>query len=243
MAGIVEKKTLVVMGNGPSLRNVDLDILRNYDTFALNCSFRIFDKIQWWPTYHGSFDYNCVSQHKESLVDLLSNENPIKKCFYVKNISNSNKFQFIDLIPFGTSNKWNSSKKDFNSFNDGGNSAINACQVGICMGYNRILLIGVDCNYVEVPGATIKIGNGKERVIKQIKNNPNYWFDEYQKVGDTFSSPQTKKFHLNPWKQFSRKCNENEINIINCSKISKLECFNVSTLSKEMGISSRKTVT
>jgi len=241
MAGIIEKnsvnkKTLVVMGNGPSMRGVDLSILEGYDTFALNCSFRIFEKIQWWPTYHGSFDYNCNRQHRESFLNLVNGKNPIRKCFYITNISNSNKFQFINLIPFGKSNKWNSSEKDFQLFNDGGNSAINACQVGICMGYSKILLIGVDCNYVEIPESIVKIGNGKEKVVKQIKNNPNYWFDEYQEVGDIYSSPQTKKFHLNPWNQFSKKCVENKVEIINCSEVSKLECFRRSTLKRELEI-------
>ena len=231
MAGVVEKK-LVVMGNGPSLRNFDLNILDNYDTFALNCSFRVFDKIGWWPTYHGSFDYNCNKQHKDNFIKLIQGDNPIKKCFYVTNISNSNKFQFINLIPFGASNKWNSNEEDFKLFNDGGNSAINACQVGICMGYSKIFLIGVDCNYVPIPDSIISIGNGKEKVIKEIKNNPNYWFDEYQKVGDIYSAPQTKKFHLDPWKQFSRKCIKNNIEVINCSKISKLQCFKKSVLEK-----------
>lgn len=230
----MSKKTLVVMGNGPSLRKIDLQLLNNFDTFALNASYRAFEKFNWWPTYHGCFDYVMNDSHRENFTALIENDNPIKKLFYLRNFSNSSKFQLIKLLPFGSSDKWNTSVADFDSLNDGGNSGINACQIGICMGYEKIILVGVDCNYVEmVPGVSV-VSGAKLKVTSKIENNPNYWFDEYQQVGDIFNAPQEKQFHFGPWNKFAMRAFENDIEVVNCSEGSKLKCFKMSTIEKEL---------
>lgn len=230
----MKNDTLVVMGNGPSLAKIDLKLLNNFDTFALNVSYRAFEKFDWWPTYHGCFDYVMNDSHRESFTSLIESDNPIRRFFYLRDFSDSPRFQKIELLPFRSSNKWNTSEEDFSSFNDGGNSGINACQVGICLGYKKIILVGVDCNYVEHVEGTSVLSGAKLKVTSQIKNNPNYWFDEYQQVGDVFNAPQEKQFHFIPWNEFAAKAHKNNIQIINCSEGSKLKCFKMSTIQEEI---------
>ena len=56
--------TIVVMGNGPSLKDVDFDMLNKVDTFGLNSAYRAYERMDWWPTYHGCFDYRVTECHR-----------------------------------------------------------------------------------------------------------------------------------------------------------------------------------
>ena len=226
--------TLVVMGNGPSLKSIDLELLNNFDTFALNASYRAFERFNWWPTYHGCFDYVMNDSHRESFKNLVESDTPIERFFYLRELSESPKLQVVKLIPFKTSSKWNSSEADFTSFNDGGNSGINACQVGICLGYKKIILVGVDCNYVEFVDGVSVVQGAELKVVSEIKKNPNYWFDDYQRVGDHFNAPQEKAFHFGPWNDFAVRAYQNNISVINCSTGSKLKCFEMSTIEEQI---------
>lgn len=229
----MSKKTLVVMGNGPSLADIDFELLSKFDTFGLNAAYRAYERLNWWPTYHGCFDYVVTKSHRYSFKNLVEGNNPIKKFFYLEQVSNSERMQKIDLIPFRTSDKWNSDVSDFQSFNDGGNSGVNACQVGVCLGYEKIILVGVDCNYVEhVEGVSVT-PDGRLEVTENIQKNPNYWFDNYQQKGDRFNVPQETAFHFIPWNEFATKAHTKGIEVVNCSTKTKLNCFRRSSLERE----------
>ena len=47
------KKTVIMMGNGPSLGDVDFDLLKNYDTYGLNSAYRAYERMNWYPKYSG----------------------------------------------------------------------------------------------------------------------------------------------------------------------------------------------
>lgn len=141
-------KTIVVMGNGPSLKEVDFSLLEGFDTFGLNAAYRAYYRMDWFPTYHGCFDYRVTDNHRKSFSDLMET-NKIKQHFYIRNFSNRDNYTHINLLPFGSTNKMNNSVEDFRNFHDNGNSGANACSVSVCLGYKKIVLLGVDCNYVE----------------------------------------------------------------------------------------------
>ena len=67
--------TLIVMGNGPSLADVDFNMLDGYDTFGLNSAYRAYRRLDWWPTYHGCFDYRVTDSHKEEFIKLIEEGN------------------------------------------------------------------------------------------------------------------------------------------------------------------------
>lgn len=229
------KKTLVVMGNGPSLADIDLNLLNKFDTFGLNLAYKAYYKLNWWPTYHGSFDYHTTKENRQQFKKLVEDSQDIQRFFYLENISDDSRCQLIKLLSFGSSNKWNTSEQDFSSFNDGGNSGVNACQVGVCLGYKKIILVGVDCNYPELDNFE-KLSNGKFRLKDKIESNEWHWFEDYLEVGDTINPPNVKKFHLQPWLTFASRSFQNGIEVINCSPKSKLNCFKKSTIEKELGI-------
>ena len=219
----MDRKTLVLMGNGPSLKDVDFNMLNDYDTFGLNSAYRAYHRMNWYPTFHGCFDYRVTECHKDQFIDLIENS-PIKRCFYIMDISKNEKMQKVNLINYGETNKWNSSLEDYGHFHDNGNSGANACSAAVCMGYNRIILLGVDCNYVEFVEGSKKDGPGL--IIDETPDkNPNYWFDDYQQAGDKYNVPRGLDFHLPTWNMFAYRAAHADVEIINCSPITTLRCF------------------
>lgn len=213
------------MGNGPSLSNVVFSDLDGYDTFGLNAAYRAYQRMDWWPTYHGCFDYIVTDNHKEEYQKLIS-ESPIKKCFYIRDYFNNTNdgYQYINLQNFGSTNKMNSSSKDFDLFHDNGNSGANACSVAACLGYKRIILLGVDCNYTEFVDGCEKDGNAL-KMKETPDKNPNYWFDDYQRKGDVYNVPRGFDFHMPTWNMFAYRAAHAGIEVINCSPVSTLKCF------------------
>jgi len=229
----MKNKTIVVMGNGPSLKDVDFDMLKGVDTFGLNSAYRAYERMNWWPTYHGCFDYRVTDNHKQNFIDLIETGRIIKH-FYIRDISQKNNFQYINLLPYGTTNKTNTSPKDFLNFHDNGNSGANACSIAMCMGYKKIVLLGVDCNYVEFVDGSKNDGAGKLIMEKTPDKNPNYWFDDYQQKGDEYNVPDGIKFHMPTWNMLAYRAAHAGVEIINCSPITTLRCFKRQTLEESL---------
>jgi hypothetical protein len=220
----MQSDTIIIMGNGPSLKDVDFERLSGFDTYGLNSAYRAYERMDWWPTYHGCFDYRVTECHREQFMNLIENTR-IEKCFYIINISDSEDFQFVNMQQYGTTNRWNNSTDHFSSFHDNGNSGANACSTAVCMGYKRIILLGVDCNYVELVDGSKSDGPGKLIMEKTPDKNPNYWFDDYQQKGDEYNVPDGLKFHLPTWNMFAYRAAQAGVEVINCSPITNLRCF------------------
>ena len=47
--GVIMNDTIVIMGNGPSLKDVDFAKLDGFDTFGLNSAYRAYERMDWWP--------------------------------------------------------------------------------------------------------------------------------------------------------------------------------------------------
>ena len=228
-----KQETIIVMGNGPSLKNVDFSHLEGYDTFGLNSAYRAYERMDWYPTYHGCFDYIVTENHKHSFKKFVENSPNVKRFFYLQQISDDNRVKKVKLLPYGSSNKFNSKESDFDEFNDNGNSGANACSISVCLGYKKIILLGVDCNYVEFVEGSKKQGSSLI-MEKTPEHNPNYWFDDYQQKGDEYNVPRGQDFHKPTWNSFAYRASHAGIEIVNCSPISTLCCFRKSTLEKEI---------
>ena len=57
----------------------------------------------------------------------------------------------------------------------------------------------MDCQYREFLPECVKLKNGALKIIKPIKDNPNYYFNDYQRVGDIYNVPNTDKIHKVSW--------------------------------------------
>lgn len=228
---IIEKKyfnrdTLIVMGNGPSMKKLDISDLRYFDCFGLNLAHRIFDEISFYPKYYGCFDYKVIDCHKVSFQKLI-NEMPMSRYFFIRNYFKGDRFTYVNLNRLEKKQVF---ETDPSKIWDLGNSGANSCHIGIALGYKKIILVGVDCSYIDYLPESEKQPNGTLKIIKTPEKNPNYWFDSYQRIGDIYNVPNASKFHEPAWEMFSKLAPKNNITVINCSEGSSLTCFPLTTL-------------
>ena len=214
-----KEETIVVMCNGKSVLNADFDLLSQVSTFGLNMAYKWYYKNDWWPTYHGGFDYVNNDFFRDSHIKLMEDDTPIQKCFYVEKYkTKSSKFFHINLNREydKRGGKWNDSENSFSNFYHFGNSGTNACSVSACLGYKNILLIGADNNYMNIYG-NIEIRGGKHYMTETPEDNPLYWFNYYLEKGDICNVPNNHIYHTPWWPSFGTLAKENGVRVINCS--------------------------
>jgi len=59
----------VIMGNGPSLNNADLSLLKNELTFGLNKIYLLFDRIDWRPTFYVCVNPFVIQQSAQQILN------------------------------------------------------------------------------------------------------------------------------------------------------------------------------
>lgn len=229
------KEVLVVLGNGPSLRHVDFSVLKDVDTFGLNSAYRFYQELDFYPTYFGCFDNLVTSNHREGFQQLLSDPLvPIRRFFFIQDFDDP--YGRLFRVPFSAAELRkakaragvSTSLKDYWIYENSGASAMHA---GIAMGYRKIILLGVDCSYVQVvEGAETHNGKANELVITRTPaKNPNYWRDDYQVAGDVYHVPDAGKFQKPEWERLAKNIYSDPavagIEISNCSPTTTLDCF------------------
>jgi len=226
-------KPIVIIGNGPSTRGVAFSSFKNIDSFGMNLAYRYYNDIKWWPTYYGSFDEVYYRQHYKEFEKMIEDPDiPIKKYFLLHNCCDHEKLTVVDfdkseIGKFSTS---------FDTFGGGGNTGSNCCQAAICMGYDKLILIGIDCNFIEVLDEAEPTSEATHELLitRPIGRNSNYFIDDYHRVGERHNKPNAHKYHAPAWESLAEFAKENNVDIVNCSPISTLDCFRKSTLDKEL---------
>lgn len=223
-------KPLIVMCNGPSVRKVNLDELKDQDIFGMNGAYRLYKEKNWYPKYFGCFDLRVTCNHAKQFKELIE-QSPIENLFFLRQLSTSPKLTYLPLD--GSVGNFST---EFKTFKSAGNTGSNCCQVGMCLGYTKIILIGADCSYKqEVVDGAVNSGGGLV-ISKTPDSNPNYFFDSYQREGDEYNYPQANIYHAPAWERLAIFARHNNIDIVNCSEGSSLNCFRKSTIDVELGI-------
>lgn len=147
-----------IIGNGPSLKPEDLDLIKNEISFAANRIFYIYDKTEWRPTFYCAQDAD-VFEDISNKTEMIARESVT--CFfasYCKKFMNSTPnnalFYYARLIGAHKSRKFS---LDISKYVDGGGTITYAAiQLAAYMGFKDIYLLGVDHNY-----ASNSFENGK----------------------------------------------------------------------------------
>jgi hypothetical protein len=245
-----QNKTIVIVGNGPSLKEEYFEALRSdkVDTFGLNVAYRFFEKMDWYPKYYGCFDYAATNTHRENIVELINDENcPIEKFFLLErpsietnlgntklffddNIRNNNRFverphnqDGIGWPMFGTRNRKISC------------TGANAIRTAMELGYKKIILIGHDASYVQSDKFKEHEKEGPGRYyVKEESENPNYFWKDYYNQGDVYNKPGDV---LPAWKTMADcvKITYPDVDIVNCSPNSRVTFFRFGDFFDELG--------
>ena len=77
----------VLLGNGPSLADVEFGMLDGCDTLGLNAAYREYARRDWWPTYYGCFDPIMTISHQDAFAALIAENPRIERFFFLRNVT------------------------------------------------------------------------------------------------------------------------------------------------------------
>ncbi|OGW40622.1 MAG: hypothetical protein A2Y97_05005 [Nitrospirae bacterium RBG_13_39_12] len=129
-----------IIGNGPSLKTMDLKPLKDYHTFGLNKIYLIFDRVDLNLSYHVAVNPLVIEQSArefESLVcpSFLSYRDAR---YLVRNLEHIYFIAWRGPITF---------QEDITKEIHGSTVTYIAMQIAYYMGFSKVFLIGVDHNF------------------------------------------------------------------------------------------------
>lgn len=193
-----------VLGNGPSLKGFDFRRLDGFDSIGLNAAYRFWDRIGWYPSYYSCLDDQLIETHHRE-IDRLYDDGLVREVFvhgkffeyHPNRIGNPSFLSFDQVVPYWYRMRGKDMGLpplfDHPAFKCSDTSKITtgayAVRFMAYKGYANIALMGIDLKYIErLPESEETSGVGL--VMRETpKENPNYFFDDYQRVGDRYNIP------------------------------------------------------
>ncbi len=241
-------KKCVIIGNGPSLNDVDINMLKGVDTFSFNRAYIAYDDWGFTPTYYGISDKITIESCYDGIEKLL--ETDVKKMFLLKNEKISTYTPNEKIITFDKASKnvsWLRNKELFgkytidtipNNFDTIPCIRGSVCITAICflylLGYDSIALIGMDGSFKKRPDVKRKTN----KAMFTEDNDINHFRKDYFGKGVVCSDIELEKALGNSvvgWEDVKTKlsfnnymrisvCNERS-NLINIFEFLPLEEF------------------
>ena len=166
----------VVIGNGPSLNNMNLSLLKNEFTFGLNRIYLLFEKMGFSTSFFVSINRLVIEQFGEEISRVNSLKVLNWSCEnYVTKDENT---VFLSARPTTT-------KMDgeiINGYFHTGGSVTNvALELAYYMGFSEVILIGVDHSFVEQ-------GTGGKAIVSKGADQ-NHFSENYFGAGVVWQLP------------------------------------------------------
>ena len=214
---------LALIGNGPSLKGFPLQSLSEIETFGMNAAYRYWEEIGWYPSYYACLDNVVGISHKENILGMVANAKKlgIKKFFVRNNLYNWLEEQKNTKRVFNYDSLALRLPELGHPITTGSEAAV----LAILMGFRNIGLFGIDCDYKNHVKSK-KVGGSILQMTETPKENPNYFFNEYQKYGDFFNVAEVSpNFHRNSWNKVKWVSDRYGANIVNCCQRSPFDLF------------------
>lgn len=167
-------KRCFIIGNGPSLNQTDLTLLKNEYTFGLNRIYLMFPKLGFTTTYLVSVNELVIRQCADEIQQL-----PLPKFipWRLRDVIKADD-QTIFMRPV---QRTKFSKSPTYCLYEGGTVTYVAMQLAYYMGFQQVILIGVDHNFVTQ-------GPANQEVVS-TGQDPNHFSGEYFGKGFRWQLP------------------------------------------------------
>ena len=191
---------IYVVGNGKSLKDFDFNFLKDKEWIGCCLAYRDWERTGIYPTHYINVDSVVLKNNLEDIKKLILD----KKCkSYIvsqtiikfwKEIVDIKEVHFIEQFYHQPNNPFR--------------NLIDFCSgtVATTYAYVRrpkvINLLGMDCNYTEFIPECVKQPDGTLKIIREVDDNPNYYFKDYQRVGDVYNPPNKERVHKQSWFDF-----------------------------------------
>ena len=189
----IRNNSVIVIGNGPSASLVNFNSIKNLNipTCGMNSAYRLWERINFRPTYYICMDSVVIKSHAPAISRLID-EDRIQQ-FFLRN-------EFLDLYPQYLNHPRIIWFDDIRS-EDNPLFTTNWITTGswslrwmLSLSYRLIATIGIDANYQEILKEATKSGKLELEINTTPKYNPNYFFDDYQQAGDEYNIPNDPQY-------------------------------------------------
>lgn len=215
-----------IVGNGPSLSGVDLDLIANEDSMACNKIYLIYSETKWRPKYYLAVDQKVMAKIADDIpicdnTTILSTEQCVEyikrhdHAVFRENYINSRITKYTDHLALVK--KFHFSKNSLDSVSAGWTTLYSALQLAYWIGYKEVILIGVDHSYPK------NINQYKSLYVpdKKLKS---HFSDDYLNSKHIFDEPNllytTAAFH-----KAKLAFEANGRTLLNATRSSALDCI------------------
>lgn len=218
--------TCFIIGNGPSLKNVDLDLIKKFDTMTMNFFYKSQQFKDFESTYHLAIDPNFyIKESLDYLINTYQNHSNtkfiVKYSAYqaLKDKADCKRFYFVypKLLQHDEFIEINMDKNMTAAIN----VSIMAVQCAIYMGYKNIYLLGIDFSDFVSSKSEHFYGEGINKVINRGNNS------YIQPKGDELRWFSMAFIHHYALRRYAKKKN---VNIVNLTEGSMLDAYPIGHL-------------
>ncbi len=232
-------KKIVIVGNAPSLRNIDLDALAGVPTFAANRIYLAYDQSNWRPTYYTCLDWRVTPDNYNEINQLS------RSTFFFPN-------RFRGLLRTGDDVYWYHSINRTDRWREqfetnaahgvrGLGTVVTAMlQLAWHMGYREFILIGVDADYA-IPKTVQQSGpaafdTGQRLELTSTRDDDSNHFDpRYFGIGKKWHDPNVDEM-VRCFAICRKAIEARGGRIVNATPGGKLEVFDRVNLDEELGV-------
>ncbi|GHC06784.1 6-hydroxymethylpterin diphosphokinase MptE-like protein [Cerasicoccus arenae] len=183
-------ETAFVLGNGPSLKAADLDLLKPYVTFASNKIYLAYESTDWRPTYYSLLDVlvaennrDCIrgvestkifsSDAESYLGDAVTPDITWVHGLYYNPSHQDRDFKFSTNALTGTHSGWS--------------VVYFQLQLAHYMGFTKVYLLGLDFSFALSPTTGAQSAHGE---VLKSEGEVNHFHPDYRKPGETWTVPR-----------------------------------------------------
>ena len=200
---------IFVVGNGRSIKDFDFNFLKDKTWVGLCLAYREWERTGIYPNHYVCVDSVVIKNNIDDIMNLVRNKkcenfilskSVLEYCPDIKEYCHKKDSPVIFLQDLKYS--------EFNPFQ----YLIDYCSgsVAVLWAYlqqkNTINLIGLDCKYVEFIPECVKLNDGTLKIVQEVKDNPNYYFADYQRPGDIYNVPNVNSVHKRSWFHIRNIC-------------------------------------
>jgi hypothetical protein len=214
----------VIIGMGPSLKAEDLDLFKDYVTFACNKIYLAYDQTSWRPNYYSVIDSLVIENNYKAIENLDGSILlfPGKKKKILPKNSNSIYFNYHKGIKSGKANKapQYSSNPIQGMVNGGATVLLPLIQAAYWCGCDPVYVVGIDFSFI-VSSSTGEKSSDNEDILEG-EGEVNHFHPDYRKKGETWTYPKLDNQIVGF--DFARRAYENSgRKLLNASRKTKLE--------------------
>jgi len=218
----------LIIGNGPSINNIDFKKFKNIPSFAVNSFYLKSEEVNYFPTFFTIEDKHVFADNINKIKEYKVNHKFLPNIYRNKFYDDGRpEFLYYKInFDFYNGKEIKFSKHAYKEMFAGGTVTYINFQLAYLMGFKRVYLIGLDFNYVK-PKGTIIDGN----TWISTGDDPNHFDKSYFGEGKRYHDPQLHRAKIAYQKANEVFKSENK-EIVNLTENTKLDVFKTEDIDK-----------